>query len=260
MDEKIKNTITLSKKIRKDVLYLSYLKKTAHLGSSLSCADLVSFVYEFIIDKKKKNKFILSKGHAASTLYSALYRKKYISKKKFMSYCEVGSPFEEHPSPSIKGVECATGSLGHGFSFGCGLALANKINKNNYKTVVMISDGECNEGTTWEAAMFAAAQNLTNLILIIDYNKWQATGRSDEILQIKPLDKKFNSFGWDVVVVDGHNFIQIKNAFNKKNTKPKVIIANTIKGSGVNFMEDDNNWHYRSPNEIEINHILKKLK
>ena len=259
MDEKIKNTINLSKKIRKDVVYLSYLKKTAHLGSSLSCVDIISYIYEFIINKKNKNKFVLSKGHAASTLYSVLYRKNYITKKKFMSYCKAGSLFEEHPSPSINGVECATGSLGHGFPFSCGLALANKIKKKNDKTIVMISDGECNEGTTWEAAMFAAAQNLTNLTLVIDYNKWQATGRSDEILKIKPLDKKFKSFGWDTIVINGHNFEQIKSAFKKKNKKPKAIIANTIKGSGIDFMEDDNNWHYRSPSKIEMNDILKKL-
>ena len=259
MDEKIKNTIDLSKKIRKDIVYLSYLRKTAHLGSSLSCVDLISYIYEFIINKRNKNKFVLSKGHAASTLYSVLYRKKYISKKKFMSYCKVGSSLEEHPSPNIKGVECATGSLGHGFPFSCGLALANKIKKKNVKTIVMISDGECNEGTTWEAAMFAAAQNLINLTLIIDYNKWQATGRSDEILKIKPLDKKFKSFGWDTIVIDGHNFKQIKSAFKKKNIRPKVIIANTVKGSGIDFMEDDNNWHYRSPNKIQMNDILKKL-
>lgn len=259
MDEKIKNTIKLSKKIRKDILYLSNLKKTAHLGSSLSCVDLISYLYEYIISKKNNNKFILSKGHAASTLYSVLYRKNYISNKEFNSYCKFGSKFEEHPSPTIKGVECATGSLGHGFPFGCGLALANKIDKKEHKIVVMISDGECNEGTTWEAAMFASAQNLRNLTLVVDYNKWQATGRSNEILNIKPLDKKFGSFGWNTVVINGHNFREINKAFKLKSDKPKAIIANTIKGKGINCMEDDNNWHYRSPNKEELKKFLKEI-
>ena len=259
MDEKIKNTIKLSKKIRKDILYLSYLKKTAHLASSLSCVDLISYLYEFIIKKKNNNKFILSKGHAASTLYSVLYRKNYISSKEFNSYCKFGSKFEEHPSPAIKGVECATGSLGHGFPFGSGQALANKINKKENKIFVMISDGECNEGTTWEAAMFASAQNLKNLTLIVDYNKWQATGRSNDILKIKPLNKKFASFGWHTIVIDGHNYNEINKAFKKETNKPKVIIANTVKGKGVSCMEDDNNWHYRSPNKEELNKFLREI-
>tara|TARA_S200000501_G_C20741578_1_gene707574 strand:+ start:39 stop:824 length:786 start_codon:yes stop_codon:yes gene_type:complete len=259
MDEKIKNTINLSKKIRKDIIYLSFLKKTAHLGSSLSCVDIISYIYELIINKKNNNKFILSKGHAASTIYSALYRKKFISEKIFFSYCEVGSSLEEHPSPNIRGIECATGSLGHGFPFANGLALANKIRNKKEKTIVMISDGECNEGTTWEAAMFASAQNLKNLTLIIDYNKWQATGRSDKILSLKPLDKKFQSFGWEVISINGHNFNQINRAFKKKNKKPKVIIANTVKGSGIKSIEDDNNWHYRSPNHEELKYFLKEL-
>jgi len=259
MDEKIKSSIELSKQIRKDALYLSYLKRTAHLGSSLSCADILAYFYEFLISKKNKNIFILSKGHAASSLYSALYRKKFISKREFMSYCSEGSKFEEHPSPKISGVECATGSLGHGLPFGCGMALANKINKNNYKTVVLISDGECNEGTTWESAMFASAQNLKNLTLVVDYNKWQATGRSEEIMRIKPLDKKFRAFGWDTIVVNGHNINELNIAFKKKNKKPKVIVANTIKGSGIKSMEDDNNWHYRSPNKDELTEFLKQI-
>jgi len=260
MDEKIKNTIKLSKQIRKDVLYLSYLKKTAHLGSSLSCADIISYVYQTVVKKNSQNKFILSKGHAATSLYSALFRKKFISKKIFMSYCNPGSLLEEHPSPKINGVECATGSLGHGLPFGCGIALANKIKGNDYKTLVLISDGECNEGTTWESALFAASQRLSNLVLFIDYNKWQATGRSEEIMMIKPLHEKFKSFGWDAIVIDGNNIKQIDKAFLKRNKRPKVIVANTIKGKGVSVMEDNNNWHYRSPSKLEIDLFLKEIK
>ena len=260
MDEKIKNSINLSKLIRKDALYLSFLKKTAHLGSSLSCADIIAYVYENLIKKNSGNKFILSKGHAATSLYSALYRKNYINKKQFLSYCNVGSYFEEHPSPKIKGVECATGSLGHGFPFGCGVSLANKIKNKTFKTFVLISDGECNEGTTWEAALFAASQKLTNLTVIIDFNKWQATGRSEEIMSINPLNKKFQYFGWDTIVINGNNAQEIHKAFSKKNNKPKAIIANTIKGKGIKIMEDDNNWHYRSPNKLEIEGFINEIK
>jgi len=141
------------------------------------------------------------------------------------------------------------------------MALANKINKNNYKTVVLISDGECNEGTTWESAMFASAQNLKNLTLVVDYNKWQATGRSNDIMQIEPLDKKFKYFGWDVKRINGYNLKEIENVLSSNNIKkkPLAIIADTIKGKGVSFMEDDNNWHYKSPDKKQLIHALDEI-
>lgn len=271
MDEKTKHQIKkikiLAKEIRKDVLKMSYEMRTAHLASSLSCVDIISTIYESFLKIKnnylqniKRNRFILSKGHAATTLYSVLFRKKIISKKEFNSFCKPNSLLEEHPSPKTKGVECATGSLGHGLPIACGIALGNKIKKNKKKTYVLISDGECNEGTTWEAAMFASAKQLNNLILIVDYNKWQATGRSNEILSLAPLAKKFETFGWKIFEINGHNYHQLINTLKySSKKKPIAIIANTIKGKGVSFMEDDNNWHYKSPDEQELISSLKFL-
>ena len=269
MDAKIKNRIKkvkeLCKNIRTDILRMSYKAKTAHLASSLSCVEIIATIFDLFLNIKKnyinnenRDRFILSKGHAASTLYSVLYRKKILSKNKLNSFCKSGSLLEEHPSPKIKGIECATGSLGHGMSIGCGMALGYKIKNNNSKVYVVISDGECNEGCVWESALFASAKKLSNLTVIIDYNKWQATERSEKVLSIYPLDKKFFHFGWEVIVLDGHNIKSLINALRKKtkNNKPKLILAHTIKGKGVKFMEDDNNWHYKSPNQHELNKAI----
>lgn len=257
-----------SKEMRKNILRMSYKAKTAHLASSLSCVDIISVLYNSVIniEKVKKNnferdRFILSKGHAAMTLYSALFLKKIISKKSYNSYCKNNSLFEEHPSIHIKGVEASTGSLGHGLPIANGFALSSKLKQIQFRSFVLMSDGECNEGSVWEAAMFAAKKKLNNICVIIDYNKWQATGKSNEILQIEPLDKKFKYFGWDVKKIDGHNLKDIKNSLAKRNMgkKPLVIIADTIKGKGVSFMEDDNNWHYKSPNKNELVNAINEI-
>lgn len=273
MDEKIKYKLNkikeFVKQVRKDVIYLSYRAKTAHLASSLSCVEIISTIYQEYfksgkgyINKHNRNRFILSKGHAASTLYSVLYRKKIISKTDINSFCKPGSKLEEHPSHKIKGVECATGSLGHGLSIGAGLALGYKIKKFKSKIFVLLSDGECNEGSVWEAAMFASAKKLNNLIVFIDYNKWQATGKSDQILNISPLDLKFKSFGWNVIRINGNKIKEILLALKKnyKNSKPTLILADTIKGFGVSFMQDDNNWHYKSPNNNELKKALAEIE
>ncbi|MDC0215856.1 transketolase [Candidatus Pelagibacter sp.] len=258
----------LAKKIRIKVLKMSYFQKTAHLGSSLSCTDIISVIYgKFLKISKKnisnpfRNRFILSKGHAASTLYAAMYYNNLISKKQIDSFCKPGSFFEEHPSPKIKGIEAVTGSLGHGLSVGCGIALAGKLQKKKYKVFVLMSDGECNEGTVWESALFASAKKLENLIVFIDNNGFQATGRTSEILSINPLDKKFLYFGWHTQKINGNNLLSITNAIKKaqNSKKPSLIVANTIKGKGVSFMEDDNNWHYKSPNLKELNLAIKEI-
>ena len=258
---KLKN---ISKIIRKKVIYLSYKAKTAHLASSLSCVDIVVTIYEnflkFSKNKTSNHTFILSKGHAAMTLYSVLYYKKLISKKTFESYAQKGSILEEHPTHNIPGVNVATGSLGHGLSVGCGLALSFKLKKKKNKVFVLLSDGECNEGSVWEALLFASANKLNNLIIIIDYNKWQATGRTSEILNLGNLRKKLESFGFQSREINGHNFNHINKSFKiKSQKKPLAVIAHTIKGKGVSFMEDDNNWHYRSPNKIEYINAIKDL-
>ena len=254
----------ISKIIRKKIIYLSYKAKTAHLASSLSCVDIIVVIYEkflkFNKNKKENNIFILSKGHAATALYSILNYKKIISDKLFESYSKKDSILEEHPTHNIPGVSVTTGSLGHGLSVGCGIALGFKIKKLKNKVYVLLSDGECNEGSVWESLLFASSNKLNNLIVIVDYNKWQATGKTKNILNLGDLKKKFQTFGFNSRNVNGHNFNQIiKNLKNKSLKKPLAIIAHTIKGKGVSFMEDDNNWHYRSPNKKEYQESIKQI-
>ena len=259
------NTINLARKIRFEIINMSYRSKAPHLASSLSCTDIVTVLYEKILKINKKNrlntdKFILSKGHAATSLYAILSYKKYFNKKELLNYAKKGSLLEEHPNPKINGVEAPTGSLGHGLPIGCGIALAAKIKKYKFRTFVLLGDGECNEGSVWEAAMFASAKRLNNLIAIIDYNKWQGTGKSNEIMSLRPLQAKWKSFGWSVANIDGHNHKTLYKVLRKKYGKPTVVIANTTKGKGVSFMEDDNNWHYRIPTLNEVKIAKKELK
>jgi transketolase len=197
----------------------------------------------------------LSKGHAAAALYVALAHKGFIDPADLDTYGKAGSLLEEHPSPKLPGVEAATGSLGHGLPQGCGMALAARIQRRHYRSFVLMSDGECNEGSVWEACLFAAAQKLGNLCAFVDFNKWQATGRSREVLALDPLVDKFKSFGWDVREIDGHDHGQIADAVRHVSIRcsaPTMVVAHTVKGRGVSFMEDDNNWHYRIPTAEEV--------
>lgn len=254
----------LSNSIRFQIIQKSYEKKSGHLGGSLSCVDLLVNVFNNFIFKNKNNRFILSKGHCALALYTTLYIHKKLSKKLFDSFANQGSVFGEHPSPKIKNkfIEFSTGSLGHGLSFASGIAYANKLKRKKDKTFVLMSDGEMNCGSVWESALLSSKLKLDNLIAIIDYNKFQATGKSDEILSINPLAKKWQIFGWETIECDGNNQESIdkklQTLIKKNSKKPKIIIANTIKGKGVKFMENDNNWHYRSPTLDEVN-ISKNL-
>ena len=180
------------------------------------------------------------------------------------SYGQDGGVFAEHPpTPDhLAGVEAATGSLGHGLPIGLGMALSARMAQQSYDVIALLSDGECNEGSIWEAAMMAAAQKADNLMVIIDFNKWQATGRSEEVLALTPLADKWRAFGWETCEINGHDMNQLIEALNRdKNSegKPLAIVAHTIKGKGVSFMEDDNNWHYRIPSEEEVVTAHKEL-
>lgn len=253
----------LATKIRYQLIEMSHFGKAPHLGSSLSCVDLVLAAYTSFLKIDPKNpqaasrdRFILSKGHAITTLYSTLAELGFFSTDLLKTFNKDGSSLPEHPSPQcVPGVEIATGSLGHGLSVGIGQALAGKILGIPYRVMVLLSDGECNEGTVWEAAMFAAARQLDSVIAIVDYNKWQATGRSEEVMKLAPLAEKWKSFGWQTFEIDGHDFDQILDVFSKiplLPQQPTAIIAHTVKGKGISFMEDDNNWHYRIPNDEEL--------
>lgn len=258
-------------RLRKTCIEISSNKKIPHLGSCLSCADILTVLYwdSLNIDPKDpknedRDRFLLSKGHASPIYLQGLAQRGFFPESDLELFGLNGSLFHEHPPKPgyINGVEAATGSLGHGFSMGLGMAKAARIKSKTYKVFVLLGDGECNEGVIWECAMLAPKMDVGNLIAIIDYNKLQATGRSQEITAIDPLEKKWESFGWHTQVIDGHNLLEIKKAVDKAIStpdQPSMIIANTIKGKGVTFMEDDNNWHYRTPNKEELTAALKEL-
>ena len=260
----------IAAEIRRRIVNYSAATKTPHLGSCLSCVDILTVLYFDLlrIDPKQpkapdRDRLILSKGHAAPALFQFLAMKGFFPYEDLLnSDHHNGGLFGEHPpTPDhLAGIEAATGSLGHGMPMGVGMALAARIKQTPYKVYAVLGDGECNEGSIWEAAMFAAAQKLDNMTIIVDYNKWQATGRTQEVLEIEPLADKWGSFGWDVCEVDGHNIAALQGALKAQTKgKPKAIIAHTVKGKGVSFMEDDNNWHYRTPNSEELAAAMLQL-
>jgi len=252
-----------SREIRGKLVEVSNLRHVPHLGSCLSCVDILVSLYWSILKidpldpySKGSDSFILSKGHGAPALFTTLAYKGFYSVELLNDFGEEGNPFAEHPAPNcVPGVEIATGSLGHGLSFALGKALAAKIKDEPQNFFVLLGDGEINEGSVWEAAMFAPANHLDNVTAIVDFNKWQATGRSCDVMSLQSIAEKWKAFGWDTYEVDGHNMHELCEVFKKSTKspgKPKVIIADTIKAKGVSFMEDDNNWHYRIPTAEEV--------
>jgi transketolase len=250
--------------IRARIIETSNKANIPHLGSCLSCVDVLTALYFSVMKINPENaamidrdRFILSKGHAAPALFQVLAMKGFYPLSDLESFGEDGGVFAEHPpTPEyLPGIEAATGSLGHGMPMGLGMAMASKIMGINYNVYALLGDGECNEGSIWEAAMLAGGKRVDNLCVIVDYNKWQATDRTRDIMAFDPIVDKWNAFGWNTMEVDGHNMEELLNAFSQfpsKNGKPTAIIANTTKGKGVSFMEDDNNWHYRIPNKEEV--------
>ena len=262
----------IARRLRMRLVEMSHEAGTPHLGSSLSCVDIVVAAYWAVLaidparpDDPARDRFILSKGHAATTLYGALAFRGYFPEAWLRDqYARDGARLAEHPGPgSAPGVEAATGSLGHGLPIGLGMALAARIRKLSYRVFVLLSDGECNEGSVWEAALFAPAQRLDNVCVIVDYNKWQATGRSNETLALAPLRDKWAAFGWEAVEVCGHDPAALASLMNRPpdgSGRPRAIIAHTVKGKGVSFMEDDNNWHYRIPTVAEVAAARRELE
>jgi transketolase len=258
-----------ARRVRGRVLEMSHAAETAHLGSSLSCVDLLVAAYSTLRadpknpDDPDRDRIILSKGHAVSALYATLAERGYISADELKTYNKEGGRLPEQPSPRcVPGVELATGSLGHGLCVGGGMALAARLQKKSYRVCVIMSDGECQEGSVWEAALFAAAQKLDRLVAIVDYNKLQATGRSNEIMALAPFKAKWQAFGWTAHEIDGHDVGAVAELLRKVpdgSGRPVAIVANTVKGKGVSFMEDDNNWHYLSPNEEHLRKAKAEL-
>jgi transketolase len=249
--------------LRARIIETSHKASIPHLGSCLSCVDILTALYFSVLRidveaprAKDRDRFILSKGHGAPALFQVLAMRGFYPEAMLENYGEDGGIFAEHPpEPSqLAGIEAATGSLGHGLPIALGMAMAARINKLNYNVYAVLSDGECNEGSIWDAALLAAAQKVNNLCIIIDFNKWQATGRSSEIMALDPLADKWQAFGWHTCEVDGHDIPKLLSALQAfpNHNKPTAIIAHTVKGKGVSFMEDDNNWHYRIPTVDEV--------
>ncbi|WP_413208123.1 transketolase [Rhodospirillum sp. A1_3_36] len=261
---------TQAARIRGRVVEMCHVSKSAHLGSSLSCVDILTAAYWHVLNidpanptDPKRDRFILSKGHAAMAIYATLAMRGYFPEEELATYNKDDGRLAEHPPANLlPGIEAATGSLGHGLPLGLGMALSARIKGDDYRVYALMSDGENNEGSVWEAAMFAAGKQLDNVCVIIDYNKWQATGRSNETLALAPLRDKWAAFGWDAYEVDGHDVGQLAEMMAKVpngSGKPVALIAHTVKGKGVSFMEDDNNWHYRAPTADEVVQAHREL-
>lgn len=241
-----------------------------HIAGSLSIAEILTVLYYKALNIDPKNpkdperdRFILSKGHAAVALYAILADRGFFPRSELNKYGKKGSMLGGHPDMhKVPGVEASTGSLGHGFPFGVGMALASKLDKKNYRVFILLGDGECQEGSIWEAAMFAPQHKLDNVIAIIDYNKIQAMDRLDKIVALEPLVDKWKAFGWEAREADGHDISALEEVFNSvpfASSKPNLIIAHTIKGKGISFMEDVSIWHYRLPNPEELKIACKEL-
>jgi transketolase len=248
--------------LRARIIETSHKASIPHLGSCLSCIDILTVLYFSVlrIDSAKpqdenRDRFILSKGHGAPALFQVLAMRGFYPENLLDEYGADGGIFAEHPpSPAyLPGIEAATGSLGHGLPIALGMALSARIRQQSYRVYAVLSDGECNEGSVWEAALLAAAQQVDQLCIIIDFNKWQATGRSCDIMALQPFAEKWRAFGWHTHEIDGHDIKQLSDTLHGFHhpKKPTAIIAHTIKGKGVSFMEDDNNWHYRTPSASE---------
>ena len=260
----------ISKEIRRKVVKMVYCSKTAHLGSSLSIADILNVLYFKIMSIDPKNptaedrdRFLLSKGHAAAVLYATLAQKGFFPGEVLEGYCYDGGKLPGHSTKGCApGVEVSTGSLGHGLPMGAGMALAAKNDGKGHRVFVLMSDGECEEGSVWEAALFSSHHKLDNLVGIIDYNKLQALGRTNDILNLEPLAKKWEDFGWRVKEINRHNFSEIEESLSSipfEKGKPSLVIAHTIKGKGISFMEDKLESHYKKLDEESFKAALKEL-
>lgn len=244
--------------------------KASHIGSCLSMADLLAVLYGKILrvdtarpDWTERDRFILSKGHGAAILYAVLAERGFFPKELLETYCQDGSALAGHVTRhGVPCIEISTGSLGHGLPVGCGMALAGKREHKSCRVFVMLSDGELDEGSNWESILFAPQHQLDNLIAIVDYNKIQSFGTVPEVMELSPLAEKWRAFRWAVREIDGHDHAQIESVLNSipfEPDKPSVIIAHTVKGKGVSFMENKLEWHYKSPGDEQLVKALAEV-
>ena len=268
--ENIEKLSEISKNIRKDIIEEVYNAMSGHPGGSLSIADILTVLYfnELNIDPKDptwedRDRFVLSKGHCSPALYSTLAHRGYFDIEYLKTFRNINSNLQGHPDMNkVPGVDMTTGSLGQGLSCANGMAIAGKLNNKKYRVYCLLGDGEIEEGQVWEAAMAANKYKLDNLCVIIDNNNLQIDGKIEEVMSSYPIDEKFKSFGFEVITIDGHNLKEIIEAFEKARQikgKPTCIIAKTIKGKGVSFMENQVGWHGKAPNEEQYELAIKEL-
>ena len=260
-------------RVRRNIVKMINNAKSGHPGGSLSGADILTVLYKKCLnipaewekspDFAKRDRFILSKGHASPLLYAILAEKGIIPETELMTFRKINSRLQGHPAiDHVEGVEASTGSLGQGLSLACGIALGLKLDNNPAKVVVYMGDGELQEGSCWEAFMQAAHKNLNNIIAIIDRNKLQIDGSTEDVMALGDVAAKIKSFGWNVTEIDGHNYEEIYNAVEagKLSDKPFAIVARTVKGKGVSFMENQAGWHGKAPNDEQLKQALEELK
>lgn len=257
-------------KVRIGIVEGIYSAKAGHPGGSLSCADLLTYLYTHRLnvdpknpDDPKRDRLVLSKGHAAPALYAALALRGFFPMEQMKTLRKIGSKLQGHPDIKTPGVDMSTGSLGQGISAACGMALSAKISCDHYKVYALLGDGEIQEGEVWEAAMFAAHYQLDNLVAIVDNNGLQIDGKVSEVMSPYPIDEKFSAFGWHVININGHDFNEMEKAFNEAETvmqKPTLIVMRTTKGKGVSYMENGVDWHGKAPNDDEYATAISELK
>ena len=259
----------LAWKIRRDAIEMTHISNGSHIGSVLSIADIVGVLYNDIMkifpeDPKNdsRDRFVLSKGHAGAAVYAVLAEKGFFEVDKLRTHYADGSILSGHVShKGVPGVELSTGSLGHGVCVASGMAMAAKHDKKDHRVFAIIGDGECDEGSVWEMALFANHFRLSNLTVIVDHNKIQSLDRCENTLELLDLAAKWRAFGWNVIEIDGHNHDEIRKSLLMQTTnKPTCIIANTIKGKGISFMEDTVLWHYRAPQGEFYDNAVKELE
>ncbi len=263
---------TICKQIRRNIVTMSCEKRTSHVGSAFSMVEILAVLYFAVLRIDPTNPkapdrdiFILSKGHACLALYNVLALAGFFPIERLATYCEFGSGMGGHPERHLlPGVEVCSGALGHGLSMAVGMALASKRDGIQNRVVVLMGDGELQEGSIWEASMAASHYGLDNLIAIVDRNHLQADSRTEEVMSLEPLDMKWRSFGWNVALADGHNMPQLSDVLREMYNTPKpgvpnVLIARTVKGKGVSFMEDNQAWHFNVPTPDEVSKALEEL-